>query len=80
MKFHNRARQANPRTVVEAVAKLGELLSDGFAVVNPVAYASSADRERSRETSMKCKSLAPSRDSLRIAAVLQYFCSETQSD
>jgi hypothetical protein len=33
--FHSRPRWAKPTTVVEAVAKLGERLSDGFAVVEP---------------------------------------------
>jgi hypothetical protein len=31
----SRARRAKPTTVVEAVAKLGARLSDGFAVVEP---------------------------------------------
>ena len=35
VKFHNRARRTKATTVVEAVAKLGERLSDSFAVVEP---------------------------------------------
>jgi hypothetical protein len=31
----SRARRAKPTTVVEAVAKLGAPLSDGFAVLEP---------------------------------------------
>ena len=35
VKFHRRARRAKPASVVEAVAKLGARLSEGFAVVEP---------------------------------------------
>lgn len=35
VKFHSRARRAKPATVVEAVAKLGTRLFDGFTVVEP---------------------------------------------
>jgi predicted nuclease of predicted toxin-antitoxin system len=35
VKFHSRARRAKPAAVVEAVAKLGERLRGGFAVVEP---------------------------------------------
>lgn len=35
VKFHRRARHTKPLAVVEAVAKLGERLRDGFAVVEP---------------------------------------------
>ncbi len=35
IKFHGRARSAKPAAVVQAVAKLGERLRDGFAVVEP---------------------------------------------
>jgi len=35
VKFHSRARGAKPAAVVEAVAKLGDRLRGGFAVVEP---------------------------------------------
>jgi predicted nuclease of predicted toxin-antitoxin system len=35
VKFDSRARRAKPTAVVEAVAKLGQRLRDGFAVVEP---------------------------------------------
>ncbi len=35
MKFHSRGRQAKAAAVVEAVAKLGVRLQDGFVVVEP---------------------------------------------
>jgi Domain of unknown function (DUF5615) len=35
VKFHGRARSSKPGAVVEAVAKLGARLRDGFAVVEP---------------------------------------------
>ena len=35
VKFHSRARRAKPEAVLEAVAKLGERLRGGFAVVEP---------------------------------------------
>jgi len=35
VKFHSRARRAKPAAVVEAVAKVGVRLQDGFAVVEP---------------------------------------------
>ena len=35
LKFHSRSRRAKPEAVVEAVAKLGERLRGGFAVVEP---------------------------------------------
>jgi len=35
IKFDNRARRAKPAAVVEAVAKLGARLRDGFTVVEP---------------------------------------------
>ncbi len=35
VRFPNRLRSAKPRSVVEAVAKLGERLSDRFTVVEP---------------------------------------------
>ena len=35
VKFHSRARRVKPAAVVEAVAKLGARLQDGFAVVQP---------------------------------------------
>jgi len=35
VKFDNRARRAKPSAVVEAVAKLGQRLRSGFAVVEP---------------------------------------------
>ena len=35
VKFHSRARRAKPAAVREAVAKLGERLRGGFAVVEP---------------------------------------------
>jgi predicted nuclease of predicted toxin-antitoxin system len=35
LKFHRRMRKTKPTAVVEAVAKLGERLRDGFAVVEP---------------------------------------------
>jgi predicted nuclease of predicted toxin-antitoxin system len=34
-RFHSRARRAKPAAVVEAIAKLGARLQDGFAVVEP---------------------------------------------
>jgi|SRR5258706_15625911 len=35
VRFHSRARQAKPATVVEAVAKLSSRLRDAFTVVEP---------------------------------------------
>jgi predicted nuclease of predicted toxin-antitoxin system len=35
VKFHSRARRAKPEAVLEAVARLGERLRGGFAVVEP---------------------------------------------
>ena len=35
VKFHRRMRKTKPTAVVEAVAKLGDRLRDGFAVVQP---------------------------------------------
>jgi predicted nuclease of predicted toxin-antitoxin system len=35
VRFRSQARLAKPATVVEAVAKLGSRLNDGFAVVEP---------------------------------------------
>ncbi len=35
VKFHSRARQGKPASVVEAVAKLGARLADSFTVVEP---------------------------------------------
>jgi predicted nuclease of predicted toxin-antitoxin system len=35
VRFHRRARRANPGTVVEAVAKLSSRLRDAFTVVEP---------------------------------------------
>jgi len=35
VKFDSRARRAKPGAVVEAVAKLGERLRNGFAVIEP---------------------------------------------
>lgn len=35
VKFHSRARRAKPAAVLEAVAKLGDRLRGGFAVVEP---------------------------------------------
>jgi predicted nuclease of predicted toxin-antitoxin system len=35
VKFHSRARRAKPAAVVDAVAKLGERLLNGFAVIEP---------------------------------------------
>ena len=35
VRFHSRARQAKPATVVEAVAKLSSRLQDAFTVVEP---------------------------------------------
>ena len=35
VKFDSRARRAKPAAVVEAVAKLGARLRDGFAVIEP---------------------------------------------
>jgi predicted nuclease of predicted toxin-antitoxin system len=35
VRFHSRARQAKPATVVEAIAKLSSRLQDAFAVVEP---------------------------------------------
>ena len=35
VKFHRRARGAKPAAVLEALAKLGERLRGGFAVVEP---------------------------------------------
>ena len=35
VKFHRHMRKTKPTAVVEAVAKLGERLRDGFAVVEP---------------------------------------------
>jgi predicted nuclease of predicted toxin-antitoxin system len=35
VKFHRRARRAKPGAVVKAVAKLGERLREGFAVIEP---------------------------------------------
>jgi predicted nuclease of predicted toxin-antitoxin system len=35
VKFHSRARRTKPKAVVEAIARLGERLRGGFAVVEP---------------------------------------------
>jgi len=35
VKFGSRARRAKPAAVIEAVAKLGQRLRDGFAVIEP---------------------------------------------
>ena len=35
VKFHRRMRKTKPAAVVDAIAKLGERLRDGFAVVEP---------------------------------------------
>jgi len=35
VKFHRRARRGKPAAVVEAVAKLGERMNGGFAVIEP---------------------------------------------